>query len=444
MDSLTPSVMLVLLLAWPAFAVVMAAVATALSPRPGRADSGGRDYWIVIPALNEAKVIARTVQAALALDSTRAPVHVLVVDDGSDDATAEVLRGIDDPRLHVIRRDYPQARQGKGAALNAGYRAVRDWALEHERVETTILAVIDGDGQCPPDVIRDVVDDYFADPGVGGLQCRVRIRNRQRLLGLLQDLEFSCVANASQSFRDLVDSVGLGGNGQFIRLRELMRFGDEPWSDCLVEDLELGLRLHLAGVRIRYSSAAVVDQQAIVHIRRLLRQRARWAQGNLQCARHLRSLGRSRRVGSLGLVDYLAYLIPPWLAAPMSVAVAGAVSLVLAGLTTGNSLGGLIATGHAVPGAVGIWVSMIFLPGLIWAVWHRWKLGDEPLWRCLLAGLVYPLFLMLAVLATWRGLARHLSGRDNWVKTERHDEIRTREATPDPINAGLSSSTLPK
>jgi cellulose synthase/poly-beta-1,6-N-acetylglucosamine synthase-like glycosyltransferase len=417
--------MLALLLSWPVWTLGMATIAAIRQDVPARSTpKRSRNYWIIIPALNEAKVIRNTVHAALALHSVRSPVRVLVIDDGSDDETPEILSQLAHPRLFVLRRDYPQARQGKGPALNAGFRMIRDRAVAENVVDSTIVGVIDADGAVKPNTINDLVDAYFADPAVGGVQCRVRIKDRRWILGFLQDIEFTCVANAAQTFRDLVDSVGLGGNGQFVRLPALMRLGEAPWSRCLVEDLELGLRLHLAGVHIRYSSVAVVHQQGIVHIGKLIRQRARWAQGNLQCARHLLSLSGSRRVGSLGLVDYFVYLVSPWLTVPLSIIVLGVIGLVIWGLVTENTLGGLIATGPAVSAALGVWLTVIFLPGVLWGLWHRWQVGDEPLWRCLLAGLCYPFFLMIGVVATWRGMAQHLAGGNGWAKTERRDEAQ--------------------
>jgi 1,2-diacylglycerol 3-beta-glucosyltransferase len=422
-NAILPLVTLALLLSWPLLTLTMAIVG-AVGTRPARLNDrhGTRHYWIMVPALNEAKVIRNTVTSALALHTDEAPVRVLVVDDGSDDETAAVLRELDDPRLHVLTRRPPDARQGKGAALNAGYRMIRAQAERDGTVNSTIVGVVDGDGRGEPGLINDVVDEFFDDPRVGVVQCRVRISNRRSLLAFLQDIEFACVAHAAQRFRDFVGAVGLGGNGQFVRLRDLVRLADEPWSSCLVEDLDLGIRLHLAGVRVRYASAAVIHQQAIVQLGRLLRQRARWAQGNLQCAGHLTDLIRSRRVRSVGLVDFLAYLVTPWLTVPMSIIVLGVVALVIAGLATQNPIGGLVATGPVVADAITLWIVMIFIPGILWATWHWWQLGDEPLWRCLVAGLCYPLFLVVGVVATWQGLARHLTGRKTWSKTARVEE----------------------
>ncbi|MGH2968452.1 MAG: hypothetical protein ACRDK0_05240 [Solirubrobacteraceae bacterium] len=41
-----------------------------------------------------------------------------------------------------------------------------------------------------------------------------------------------------QAGRDPLGSVGLGGNGQFVRLSALQDMGDSPWSRCLTEDLD--------------------------------------------------------------------------------------------------------------------------------------------------------------------------------------------------------------
>jgi len=430
-----------LLLSWPLVCLSMAVIG-AIPTRPSRlhGDPGGRNYWIMVPALNEAEVVQRTLTAALALHTAETPVRVLVIDDGSDDDTALRIREVRHSRLHVLTRRHPDARQGKGPALNAGYRWILAWAEEHGVVGSTIVGVIDGDGRGTRDLISNGVDRFFADPRVGGVQCRVRITNRQSLLGLLQDIEFACIAHAAQRFRDLVDAVGLGGNGQFVRLRDLVRFGDTPWSTCLVEDLELGLRLHIAGVRIRYASTVAVHQQSIVHPGPLVRQRARWAQGNMQCARYLTDLTRSRRIRSIGLADYLSYLIGPWLTIPMSLAVLAAATVVAIGLATDNPMGGLVAAGAHVADAIILWLTMIFLPGLLWGTWHWWQLGDESLPRCLAAGLCYPLFLTLGIIATWRGLARHLTGRHSWAKTRRTAE-HTSDRTPcRPRREGLSQA----
>src|SRR5262249_53745387 len=147
--------------------------------------------------------------------------RVLVVDDGSDDGTPDVIAAITDPNLHVLRRVLPNARKGKGEALNAAAQYIREITAA-EGVDPTLVAggVIDGDGRGSPNMLVEV-SWAFREAEVGATQSRVRIHNRDNLLAAMQDMEFACIANASQLMRNALGTVGLGGNGQFARLSAL-------------------------------------------------------------------------------------------------------------------------------------------------------------------------------------------------------------------------------
>jgi 1,2-diacylglycerol 3-beta-glucosyltransferase len=436
---------LALLLLWPAHNLLVAAIGMRATrpatPAAGKDDSGAPcHFWLIIPALNEERVIAQTVASALALHAAGTPARVLVVDDASDDATPHALAQIRNPRLSVLRRELPDARRGKGEALNAAYR----WIAANtpaDHTERTIIGIIDGDGRIAPGGLATIAA-YFAEASVGAVQCQVRIHNRHRLLALLQDIEFGCIAHASQGLRDRLGSVGLGGNGQFTRLSVLAGFGDQPWSSCLVEDLELGLRLHLAGIRIRYASTVAVTQQGLVDSGRLLRQRTRWAHGNLQCARHLTRLAGSREVGSVGLIDFLQYLIAPWLTVPVSALVLALATTTLAAFGAGYPVPGLVADHTNATQALVTWGAVLLIPGMLWALTYWARFRDEPLARCLSAGLAYPAFLLLGVLATWRALYRHARGDTTWAKTERQLDTTPASCTTDHNNEAATPTPL--
>ncbi|MEV0899750.1 glycosyltransferase family 2 protein [Actinoplanes sp. NPDC049802] len=416
------------LLAWPLSTVILMwfglrYIGTHRAKVVNRARSGGEGrpdhFWIIVPALNEEAVVANTVGAALELRGPAGTLsRVLVVDDGSDDRTPEVLAGIDHPRLHVMRRELPEARQGKGEALNAAYRHISMLTAEAGVApERVVVGIIDGDGQGSENILVEV-SRLMRDTRVGAVQVQVRIRNRNRILGAVQDLEFGAIVDACQNLRDALDTVGLGGNGQFSRLSALQALGSAPWSSCLVEDLELGLRMHLGGVAVRYTSRASVTQQAVVDVRRLTRQRTRWAQGNMQCARYLGRLFSSPRIARVALAEMLHYLLSPWANAMVTVVLIGTGIAGLGGLLIGHPIA-FLPTWAALAESGGVWLAVTTFPGLLWVLVHKRKLGDERTHRMLAAAVAYPAFLILGLAATYRALGRQASGRQAWAKTER-------------------------
>lgn len=90
---------------------------------------------VVIPSYNHAAWIGAAVQSAL--DQTQRDLEVIVIDDGSTDASRQVLAGIGDPRLTVVE----QSNRGAHAALNAGI----------ERAAAPVIAILNSDDAFHPD-----------------------------------------------------------------------------------------------------------------------------------------------------------------------------------------------------------------------------------------------------------------------------------------------------
>jgi cellulose synthase/poly-beta-1,6-N-acetylglucosamine synthase-like glycosyltransferase len=398
--------------------VMILAMLSRRNVSPGPTSSRQLVFTFVIPCLNEEQVIGATVESLLAFDQGqwRHGIRVVVVDDDSDDQTAGVLtRFRDDNRVTIVRRKAPDARQGKGEALNAAYRqlAIQDW-----RGFEPIVCIVDADGRLDPTAL-DIVGPYFTDTSVGGVQIGVRIRNAaSNLLARLQDAEFVLFTDVFQTGRNTLSSPSLGGNGQFVRLSALTELGDSPWSSCLTEDLELGLRLIMNGHVLRHCDATWVDQQGLVSLRRWIRQRTRWFQGHLQCQVFIPRLARARSLPLRVRADLIYHLLGPMVMLVASVAV-------LAGWTA--AIGRIVAEPSASAaetiGAAGIQTYLLaFAPGplVAWAIWRR----DASLG--LRAGLaiahLYVLYSCLWFIAGWTALIRTIRSQASWAKTERVDE----------------------
>lgn len=94
----------------------------------------------LVPAYQAA---AKLGEVLLRLQALARPPVVLVVDDGSRDATAEVAR------QHGARVLSFAGNRGKGHALLAGFAALRD--------EFDAVVTLDADGQHPPECLPDLV-----------------------------------------------------------------------------------------------------------------------------------------------------------------------------------------------------------------------------------------------------------------------------------------------
>jgi glycosyltransferase involved in cell wall biosynthesis len=94
----------------------------------------GKRVAVVIPAHNEERLVAQTIAGVPALVD-----RILVVDDGSTDATAEVAQRAD-PRVEVLCHE---GNRGVGAAIVTGYRRAAEEGMD-------VTCVMAADGQMDP------------------------------------------------------------------------------------------------------------------------------------------------------------------------------------------------------------------------------------------------------------------------------------------------------
>jgi cellulose synthase/poly-beta-1,6-N-acetylglucosamine synthase-like glycosyltransferase len=379
--------------------------------RPSGPATESEFLWVfLVPALNEAVTIADSVGRLRQVQATNR--LIFVINDGSDDATGEILEGLRGDDVAILTRRLPEARLGKAAALNdaVGHltrRLESDPAFARWTPDRVVVAIVDADGRLDP-AAPLVLAPHFSDRLIGGVQVRVEIYNRGRYLTWAQQTEFASFGLIFQAGRAAWGTANMGGNGQFNRLSALLSIieGPGPWRDRLTEDQDLGVRLIQNGWKGAQQNGTRVEQQGVSSIRRLYRQRTRWAQGTLQSLPLLRGVGAVR--GRVARADAVFYLLTPIF--QMIVGLDVVLTLIL-GIFFGVPfipaaivfILGSITLGFG-PGFVSLVLTRRGIRGVLWAI---------------VAVIPYTAYSWLIYPTLYSAAFRQLTRRTGWAKTAR-------------------------
>jgi len=391
---------------------------------PHAGSPGTFECYVLIPCLNESAVIGATV----AMLTGDAHTTVIVVDDGSDDDTAAAAASAGDRQTIVLRRELPDARQGKGAALNHGFtfveRCVRERGQDPDRV---LVVVMDADGRLSDAAFSHVLP-LFEDPEVGGVQLAVRIRNRDtNFLTRFQDFQFWSMAAIAQFGRNMTGTVSLGGNGQFTRFSALAALGATPWSASLTEDLDLAVTLATRGWVLQTTPNASVDQQGVTGLRRLFVQRRRWYQGHMMSGERIREVWTAPALRNTRAVEMVAYLLVPWLI-DLPWSLLWHWNLVLMIINAG-ALFSELSDAWSIVAVVILWYLITFAPTLLTALVYIRRDPRQSILNALLLAHSFLVMNYLFFACAWAALFRIVRGHRGWDKTARTHEAASRPAT---------------
>ena len=249
------------------------AVALAGWQNPARADPGPRQrrFRIAIPAHNEEMVIANVIGDLKNLSYRPDLFTISVLADRCTDRTAAQARAAG---ADVWER--AEGPDGKGAVLR--------WFLEaHPMAAEEALVVIDADNRVPPDFLARLCDEI--DAGGDVLQAYLDVSNPDASpIATASALSYWASNRMVQVARRNLDwTADLGGTGMCITAAALESVGG--FGDSLVEDQELGVRLFLAGHKVRWLHDVRLADEKPAEAKVAIRQRSRWVAGRRQVAR---------------------------------------------------------------------------------------------------------------------------------------------------------------
>lgn len=222
---------------------------------------------IVVPAFAEERTIARTLLAMLRIDYP--DFEVIVVNDGSPDATAAVVsRFLRSGRVRLLDK---KVNEGKAMALNDALPLCRG----------EIVVTVDADIRVSPGLLRALVP-HFTWSRVGAVTGNPRVVNRGTLLRNLQTLEFTSIISVQRRAQRIWGRV-LTVSGAVAAFRKSALVDAGLFSpDMATEDIEMTWKLQRRFWDVRYEPSAVVWMEVPPTLRELWKQRRRWARGLAQ------------------------------------------------------------------------------------------------------------------------------------------------------------------
>ena len=218
----------------------------------------------LIPAFNEERNIARTLEGVLAVDYP--DFEVVVIDDCSTDGTLAAIEPfLADPRVRLVRK---LVNEGKAMALNDAIPVTRG----------ELLLVQDADAVPVPEILRYLVP-HFRFPRCAAVTGNPRVANRDSFLAKLQAIEFASIISmlrrAQRVWGRIMTMSGVVGIFRRQALYDVGLYSPE----MATEDIDLTWRLQLRHWDVRYESRAVMWMRVPQSFTGLVRQRRRWALG---------------------------------------------------------------------------------------------------------------------------------------------------------------------
>jgi len=200
----------------------------------GKEDRERKELFVsvIIPVFNEEVTVGNVVtRTKKTLEQLGVSYEILVVDDGSDDRSADIAQEL---KAHVLRK----AHQGKGFALRSGFRQAKG----------ELVVTLDADGSHQPEeiplvlqYIREnkadfVIGSRFLNSEANKTKIPKINRTGNRMFnGLIWYLTGAKISDSQSGFRAIRSSL--------IKKMKLGSHGYEVESEMLVKALKMGARV---------------------------------------------------------------------------------------------------------------------------------------------------------------------------------------------------------
>ncbi len=222
---------------------------------------------VIIPAWNRGESLRKCLAHVTAMHYN-GKWDITVINDGSTDQTKEILNEFKG-KIKVIHNE---KNMGKAASLNKAARSTKG----------EFIAAIDGDSFPNVDTLEKLIPHFYRDEKVGAVTTIVRVHNRSNLLARIQEVEYFLEFGLKNSVLNTLDSLYVTpGPFSVYRRTAFEKIGGYDVHN-ITEDMEITFALHHAGYSVALEADAQVFTDVPDTLKKLFRQRQRWARGGWQ------------------------------------------------------------------------------------------------------------------------------------------------------------------
>ncbi len=223
---------------------------------------------IIIPAYNEEKTLAKTVDSVLGLNYSMKKLEIIIVNDGSKDNTLKIAKEYATKHKNIIVIDKENG--GKATAMNLGIKVAKG----------EYVISFDADSMVTKDALKYALP-YFSDPKVMCVTPSMKVYNPKGIYQRVQAIEYDQGIFLRKAFSNINAIHVTPGPFSIYKKEFFDKYGGYDELN-ITEDMEIAMRIQSLNYRIENSPKSLVYTVAPNTFYGLLRQRRRWYFGMIK------------------------------------------------------------------------------------------------------------------------------------------------------------------
>jgi len=243
---------------------------------------------ILIPAHNEEKTIAKTINSVLNLNYPKDKLQIIVINDSSTDHTEKVVKKFKDVKLIYNKH----RGVGKASALNQGLKCVTN----------EYIAVVDADSEIDKESLRKLTT-YFDDEKVGAVISSIKIKNINNTYHHIQRIEY-ILATFLRKLMSKIDTLHITPGVLSVYRTKLIKKFNGFDENNITEDLEIALRLRANNYSVKMSYDSITYTNVPSTFKELWDQRIRWFRGFIYNNNKYKKMFMNKKYGLMGKFQF--------------------------------------------------------------------------------------------------------------------------------------------